>query len=213
MKLYKPSINRTRALLEASYPAVITLIWIWAEPIGHDHYLNNAFLAVNLVILVSVIYIEGLPTPEEAGIGANLDFHFKAIKGILPVIVVGIFIISITGHLTGTSTTKPRLYLALLTYPLWAFLQDAIVFIFVLPRAQVALGKLGYLYTAILFSIVHLPSPLLTTASFILITLLMLYWRWHQSLFSIALAHGILGAISNKTLTISMRIGKAWFAS
>jgi membrane protease YdiL (CAAX protease family) len=96
-------------------------------------------------------------------------------------------------------------------YPLWAFLQDAIVFIFILPRARIAMGSYGDAYTVLLFTIIHLPSPALTIAALVLAVVMLSLWRKYQSLIAIALVHGILGAVANKSLGFSMRIGKAWF--
>jgi membrane protease YdiL (CAAX protease family) len=89
-------------------------------------------------------------------------------------------------------------------------LQDGIVLLFILPRAERALGKnCGAIYACFLFSIIHLPSPIFSISSFILIATLIVVWRKYHSLIAVALIHGILGALANKTLLFSMRIGKA----
>ncbi len=213
MAYCKTSPIRLKALLEATYPFALTLIWVWAEPFGRSHYVSNAFLALNIVLLGAIVKKDGLPTWQEAGVALNKQLHIEAVLSILPITMIGVLVIELLGYLTDSLVLKPGLLMALVIYPLWALLQDAIVFIFVLPRAEIALGRFGSVYTWVLFSVIHLPSFTLTLGSLVLIMVLTRNWRRHNSLIALAVAHGILGAVSNKTLSISMRIGKAWYGT
>jgi hypothetical protein len=212
MDAYESGISKRRAFFEATYPTVAILLWVWFEPVGRSHSVNNLFIAVNVFLLFAIIRSEGLPTAQEAGIDRLWRHHATALIRMLPFVTASLVVVLFLGGVAGVLTLKPHFLLALLSYPIWALLQDAIVFVYVLPRARIVFGKYGFLYVAILFAVTHLPSPVLTIASLILIVALNHYWKKFHSLFAIAIAHGLIGAVCNKTLLVSMRIGAAWFA-
>jgi hypothetical protein len=202
--------NKIRAFIEATYPAFITIWWVWAEPFGRSHYLSNAFIALNILFIAFIVYIEDSLTPGEIKRAMQINAFINSLKYVIPIICLGSILILSIGLIGNALTLKPRLLLSLLSYPIWALLQDGIVLLFILPRAERALGKnCGAIYACFLFSIIHLPSPIFSISSFILIATLIVVWRKYHSLIAVALIHGILGALANKTLLFSMRIGKA----
>lgn len=211
MAAYESFISKLRAFLEATYPTVAILLWVWFEPLGRSHFVNNLFIAVNIFLLFAIIRSEGLPTAQEAGIDRLWRHHATALIRMLPFVTASLLVVLFLGGVAGVLTLKPHFLIALLSYPIWALLQDAIVFVFVLPRARIVFGKYGFPYVAILFAVAHLPSPVLTISSLILIISLHHYWKKFHSLFAIAVAHGLIGSVCNKTLLVSMRIGAAWF--
>ncbi len=213
MHLSKPSISKSRAFVEATYPTLMALLWVWFEPFGRNHYLSNAFIALNMMLLVWVVYVEGAPSIQESGIVLRSALQIQAVKEALLIICLGVIILLTIGFIGNSLVLKPRLLKSILVYPLWAFLQDAVLFLFILPRARIAMGSYGYAYTVFLFTIIHLPSPALTIAAFVLAVVMVSLWRKYHSLIAVALVHGILGAVSNKMLSISMRIGKAWYGT
>ena len=206
----KSNQKKIRAFIEATYPAFITIWWVWTEPFGRNHYLSNAFIALNILCIAFIGYIEGSPTPGEIKRAMQIKALINSLKYVIPIISWGSILILVIGLIGDAITLKPRLLLSLLSYPLWALLQDGIVLLFILPRAEIALGKnYGTIYACFLFSIIHLPSPIFSISSFILIATLIVIWRKYHSLIAVALIHGILGALANKILSFSMRIGKA----
>lgn len=206
----KSKPRKIRAFIEATYPAFITMWWVWVEPFGRNHYLSNAFIALNILCIAFIGYIESSPTPVEIKQAIQIKALVNSLKHVITTICLGSILILAIGLIGNAITLKPRLLLSLLSYPLWALLQDGIVLFFILPRAERALGEnYGTIYTCFLFSIIHLPSPIFSISSFILIATLIVIWKKYRSLIAVALIHGILGALANKTLLFSMRIGKA----
>ena len=213
MHFSKHSVSKLRAFVEATYPAIMAVLWVWFEPFGRNHYLSNAFIALNIMLLIWVVYVEGAPSLQESGIILRPALQIQAVKEALLIACLGVTVLLTIGFISDSIVLKPRLLKSILVYPLWAFLQDAIVFIFILPRARIAMGSYGDAYTVLLFTIIHLPSPALTIAALVLAVVMVSLWRKYHSLIAVALVHGILGAVSNKTLSISMRIGKAWYGT
>ena len=206
----KSNPKKIRAFIEATYPAFITMWWVWVEPFGRNHYLSNAFIALNILFIAFIGYIEGSLTPGKIKRAIQIKALMNSLKYVIAIICLGSILILAIGLIGNAITLKPRLVLSLLSYPLWALLQDGIVLLFILPRAERALGKnYGTIYACFLFSIIHLPSLLFSISSFILIATLIIIWKKYHSLIAVALIHGILGALANKTLSFSMRIGKA----
>lgn len=213
MNYSKNSVSKSRAFIEATYPALMVILWVWFEPFGRNHYISNAFIALNIVILLGIVYVEGAPSLKESGIILRPELQIQAIKEALVIVCCGVAILLGIGFISDSIVWKPGLLKSIFVYPLWALMQDAVVLVFILPRARITFGSYGEAYTALLFTIIHLPSPALTIAAFVLAAVMIAFWKKYQSLIAIAFVHGILGAVANKTLDFSMRIGKAWFGS
>jgi hypothetical protein len=62
MHFSKQSVSKFRAFVEATYPALMAVLWVWFEPFGRNHYLSNAFIALNIMLLIWVVYVEGAPS-------------------------------------------------------------------------------------------------------------------------------------------------------
>jgi membrane protease YdiL (CAAX protease family) len=65
--------------------------------------------------------------------------------------------------------------------------------------------------TAVLFGLAHAPNPLLMLGGAGIVFFYSLVWRKAPSLPAIAVSHGWIGAIADKALHVSMRVGAHYF--
>lgn len=163
------------------------------------------------VILLIVMWREGFPTAYDAGIarhGRHTRATLRSVTSVLPLIIILIAWAWFSGRLYANMA----IFRALTCYPIGALIQEAAVVVYLLLRAEEAWGRQGgLLATAALFGAVYLPTPLLTAGSILLVIILAYSWRRERSLIALAVAHGLVGAICNKTVHVSMRIGASWF--
>jgi membrane protease YdiL (CAAX protease family) len=113
-----------------------------------------------------------------------------------------------------TGTHKPLWHAAL--YAIWAFVQEFLALSFIYMRFEAALGSWRSLFwTALLFSLAHIPSPILMGATFLLGLAFTALFRRYRSIYPLGLAHALLGltlAISTPPgITHNMRVGIAWW--
>lgn len=97
-------------------------------------------------------------------------------------------------------------------YCIWAMLQEFMLQSFFYVRLEITLGRrLGLLGTAALFSLAHLPSPVLSVASFIGALLFCELFRRYRNIYPLGVIHGALGLAIAASLPDSllhhMRVG------
>ena len=206
--------QQRRAAFGIFVPMAAFIIWKWLEPFGHSRRLDVLFGVVLGVLMLKIVWQDGLPTLQQAGLKAPCKHHalaaLRSVGTVLPLVAVVVVWAWITGRLYGSLS----LFRALVFYPFGALVQEGIVFMYLLPRAKILWGERGGLIaTALLFGMLHLPNPLLTTGSLVLVLILAQSWQRDRSLIALALAHGILGAVCDKAVHVSMRIGISWFRS
>jgi membrane protease YdiL (CAAX protease family) len=193
-------------------PIAAFIIWKWLEPLGHSRRLDVLFGVVLGGVMLKIVWQDGLPTLQQAGLTPPFKRHAVAalhsVAAVLPLVAAVIAWAWLTDRLYGSLA----LLRALAFYPFGALVQEGIVFIYLLPRAEILWGPRGGLFaTALLFGMLHLPNPLLTIGSLIMVLILARSWQRDRSLIALALAHGILGAVCDKAVHVSMRIGVSWF--
>ncbi|MDR3580679.1 MAG: CPBP family intramembrane metalloprotease [Oryzomonas sp.] len=205
------TIKRWRHALEALLPVAAIAAWTWLEPFGHSRILDKVFAVFLGIILLFVMWRDGFPTACEAGI-ARHGQHMKAIaRSVLSVLPL-IIILIVWAWLDKRLYVNIAILRALVCYPIGALVQEAAVFVYLLPRLEQAWGRQwGLCMTAILFGALHLPNPLLTVGSILLVFILSWSWRRERSLVALAVAHGLVGAVCNKAVHVSMRVGARWF--
>jgi membrane protease YdiL (CAAX protease family) len=97
-------------------------------------------------------------------------------------------------------------------YAIWAMLQQFILQSFFYVRMESVLGgKRAVLGTALLFASAHLPSPILTVATFVSALFFCEMFRRHRSVYPLGIVHAALGlamalSVSNHLLH-HMRVG------
>jgi len=118
---------------------------------------------------------------------------------LLPIVIVVMLLFLGFGYYFQTSVLDGSIVLILLLYPIWGVLQQFLVLgIFARNLADGWRGKLPTLLviglTALLFSIIHYPSPVLIGATFFLaIVYVTLYLRGHN-IIVLGIYHGWLAA-------------------
>jgi membrane protease YdiL (CAAX protease family) len=204
-------LPRWRAAAEVILPVVAISAWTWIEPMGHSHRLDVLFGIFLGVIIITIAWREGLPSAQEAGLSPHTPHARAIVRSLLAVLPLLVAVVA-WAWATGRLYADAALLRALIFYPFGAFVQEAVVFVFVLPRAEAAWGqRTGLAATALLFGALHLPNPLLSPGSVLLVLALSWGWRRERSLIALALAHGLLGAVCDKAIHVSMRIGISWF--
>ena len=203
--------GRARSALEVLAPALAISAWVWLEPWGRPRGSDALFGAIIAALVLLVAWNDGLPSAAEAGLDPR-GHHGRATALALAATLPLLALVVAWGGITGRLYVDPALPRALALYPLGALAQEAAIFVFVLPRAEAVLGPgPGVLATALLFAAVHLPNPLLTAGSALLVLALAWVWRRERSLVALAVAHGLLGAVTDKAIHVSMRIGASYF--
>lgn len=155
-------------------------------------------------------------TADQLGLGRrgfreSAWIAFAALSVALTMILAG----WLMGSLHLLAGTLPQLTHAL-AYTVWAFQQEFILQCFLFLSLAPALGtRRAILVAALLFSLAHLPNPILVAATFLSGLALTAGFARYRNLYVIALAHAILGlavAVSIPAdLHRNMRVGLGYF--
>lgn len=204
-------LGRGRAALEALVPLAAVSAWVWLEPWGRPPGGDLAFGVALGLLLLLLVSAEDFPSAETAGLGRGA-FTLRPF-GLSFAVVLPLGAAALAwGGATGRLYASPALARALLLYPFGALVQEAAVFVFALPRLEIAVGRRASAFAAaLLFGAVHLPNPLLTVGGGLMVLAFSRVWRRQRSLPALALAHGVLGAVCDKAIHVSMRIGASYF--
>jgi membrane protease YdiL (CAAX protease family) len=112
---------------------------------------------------------------------------------------------------------QPFVWRAIWQYSIWAQVQEFILLSFVFVRLESLLGgRRAVITTAILFSLAHIPSPVLTIGTFVGGLLFCEMFRRFRSVLPIGIVHALLGltiAVSfSSGILHHMRVGIGYFA-
>jgi membrane protease YdiL (CAAX protease family) len=221
------------ALKSKPFPAELTAwrrFFIWAQivivfvllefalwaPTTHMRNRWAAIAATTLIVLVAAdVLIDpsprssfarlGLGFPKASGAGAVLALGFAALLLIMiPVRWMG-------GQIPANPAWFPNLP-SVFGYTLWALMQEFILQSFFFNRFEELYGSSPAVWIAsTLFAAVHLPSPVLTTATLIGALFFCEMFRRYRSLYPIALVHATLGVaiglVVPDSLLHHMRVG------
>ncbi len=151
-------------------------------------------------------------------IGFRLDNFVAATRLLLlPTVLTGALMLLFVWLLRGPEFRLAPFRLRLLTFPLWALFQQYALQGFINRRAQLALGRglKSILAVSLVFSLVHLPNPLLAGLTLIGGMLWSAVYQRTPNLFALALSHATLSlllALSLPTnLLYNLRVGLKYF--
>lgn len=199
--------TKRRALLELAlgYGLILLVLWTprpWQRPL----YILAA------VVIAAILYF-GFTSTQSMGLRTA---NFLRSLWIVPVaLLISGVSIALAIHL---QTLHPihgpvGFFKRYCGYALWSFVQQLLLQDFFLRRLRLLIPSAGLatFATAAIFSIAHLPSPVLTIVTFIMgLAACHLFLRYHN-LWPLAMAHAILGITIAITLPNSiirnMRVG------
>src|SRR5262249_53023662 len=137
---------------------VVTIEWL--VPFARDPRLAYQGLAFLILILLFVCQVRDGFNLRDVGLRA--DNFGRVLSRILLPCVVFIVAVILIGWNLGSLRFGQKFYSMWLSVPMWALLQQYMLLAFAMPRLKkIVRGRNYVLATAALFSIFHLPNPVL----------------------------------------------------
>ena len=192
------------SLFEVGIVFGLILIAVWT-PQGH----LNAIVCWLAALLTFAFSLRGPYSPREAGLT-------QPSSGALSIIGIGMLLVALIttlGYLCRSLGPPQALPLERAwQYVFWALLQQFIVQSFIFVRLEAVFGsQRAILLAATLFTVAHIPSPVLTIFSFLGAIFFCLMFRRFRNLYPLGLVHAALGLTIAATLPDSlmhhMRVG------
>ena len=151
------------------------------------------------VVAVLLFVLVDRPSVRRMGLGLPTTFGATLVLAVsFSTAIFLIFMVHWAGGEIPANPTWPNLHLAS-AYFLWALLQEFILQSFFFTRCEELFGASRAVWVAAtLFAVAHVPSPLLTTFTFIGALFFCSMFQRYRSIYPIAIVHGLLG------LTIAM---------
>jgi membrane protease YdiL (CAAX protease family) len=223
------------AVESTTYPAVATafrryFVWaqivvvflllelaIWASTVEiRNRWAAISGIAILILVLTDLLtdwsrslrpsfYRLGLGLPKVADAGVVLGIGFATLLFMM------IFVRFLGGQIPANPTLFPNLQSAW-GYVIWALIQEFILQSFFFNRFEELYGSAPAVWiAATLFAAVHLPNPILTTATLIGALFFCGAFRRYRSLYPLAIVHAMLGLTIALTVPDSllhhMRVG------
>jgi membrane protease YdiL (CAAX protease family) len=202
-----PTLTKRRALLELALGYTLILLVIWTpRPWQRPLYILAA------VVIAAILWI-GFTTAQSMGLRtANFlrSLWIVAVALVISAISIALAIHFQTLHRVHGPVAFFKRYWG---YALWSFVQQLLLQDFFFRRLRLLLPSAGLaaFTAAAIFSIAHLPSPVLTTVTFIMGLAACLLFLRYRNLYPLAIAHAILGITLAITLPNAilhnMRVG------
>jgi len=177
--------------------------WFLAIPIG---------FALALMLFSHRIHAESL-----RDIGFRIDNFGGAVKLLIVPTLIAVIVIIVVGRLSSNEPVASPLRARLLLAPLWGLFQQYALQGFINRRLQLALGS-GWkssLITGVLFSLIHLPNPLLALLTLIGGIVWAAVYQRQPNLFALALSHFVCAVTVALFVPLSLisglRVGFKYF--
>lgn len=154
-------------------------------------------------------------TPRE--IGFRTDNFLASCRLLLLPTVAAVLVIVATGWFMSHAIFAGHFRARYISLPLWALFQQYALNGFINRRAQLALGKgpKSIALVAVIFALLHLPNPLLTTLTFIGGLMWAAVYQRRPNLFALALSHTVVSMTLARTISPnllnSLRVGFKYF--
>jgi len=176
------------------------------------------FLAIPIALaLALMLYSHRLHDESFVELGFRLDNIVPAIKALIIPTVIAIVLIVIAGKLTSAGPIASPLRARFLLVPVWGLFQQYALQGFINRRAQLGLGRgwKSVLLTGVLFSVIHMPNPLLALLTLIGGIVWAAVYQKHPNLFALALSHFVTALTVTLFLPLNLisglRVGFKYF--
>jgi len=181
---------RARDLFEAilGYGLILSVIWT-TNPLQRVLY----WIALATILLITLLSREGLKTLGLGTRGLVTSLWIVGLALVLAALAVGLaFRLHTLHRLFGQ---RPPLIAHVSGYLIWALMQQFLINCYFLARFLRLTSRRwqGIALTALLFSLAHIPNPLLTLLTFVWGVISCLLFLRYRNLYTLGVAHGILG--------------------
>jgi len=201
---------------EAVFPVAAVQSYMWSVSHDRPRWLDLLVGVAILALTIAYTLRRRMVGWRTFGL-AHLGDHRRAAGPVAVFTVAAVGALLLSGVLTagrpgGGLRYEWDVVRALAAYPLWGLVQQGILFGVIYPRLQLLAGpRLAALFTAGLFAVAHLPNPLLVAGGFVMVLFYAWVWQRSPSLPAIGISHGLIGAVCDKALHVSMRVGAHYF--
>lgn len=182
-------VSRRRELTElfVGYGLILVVVWTPRPAQNVLYWITVAW------IVVTAVLARNRSRPLGLGLG-GLRNSLWIIPAAVALFFIGMWIAGSVGSLHRLYGPLP-LATHVLTYGIWALVQQFILQVYVLLRL-LRLGvnrRRAIGLAALMFAVAHIPNPVLTPAVIVWGTISCWLYLRYRNLYSIALAHGMLG--------------------
>lgn len=181
--------SKRRDLFELAFACglILLIIWTprpWQEPLW--------LVAIGFIAAVTCLSFEGL---EAMGLRIENLSRSLWIVGVAVALAAGAVFVSGTLHALRLPGGPSQFFENYGVYTVWAFVQQFLLQTIFLSRLLrlVPNTKLAAFLAALIFALAHLPNPILTPVTLVLGLASCLAFLHYRNLYSLALAHAILG--------------------
>ncbi|HUN89616.1 MAG TPA: CPBP family intramembrane glutamic endopeptidase [Terriglobales bacterium] len=178
---------------------------LWSHPrLIRDRWAIAAAAAILLFISLDVLLIDQ-PLADRLGLALPTTFGAAVVLAVtLAVAFVLVFAVRWAGGDVPANGIWPSVSQSW-AYLVWALMQEFILQSFFYTRCEDLFGgDVAVWVAATLFAVAHLPSPLLTTFTFVAALFFCSVFRRYRSVYPIALMHGLLGLTVAMTMPDSL---------
>lgn len=214
--------SRLLLAIEAVLPIAAAQAYIWNVSHARPRWLDVLFGLVLTTAIIALALRRAARVPPSAPDHVPLDRHTFGLtswsdqkRSAIPLLVftvLAVVALLLWGWRTNRLRRNTDIFQALLAYPVWGLLQQAVMFGFIYPRVRLLIGaRAASFATALLFAAAHCPNPLLMAGGAVMVLVFGFVWERAPALLLLALSHGIVGAVCDKALHVSMRVGFHYF--
>jgi len=183
-----------RPFIELTILVVLIEVIMWIVPLLPYSRAFYAATALIIVALLGYCYIrDGVGARE---LGLRFDNLLRVLKDLLIPLAIFVLVVLVVGFEFGAPRFGKKFWSMLLFVPAWALLQQYMLLAFVGRRLRMIFGNglPGIVATSALFSLLHLPNPVLMVACAAGGYLWAREYQREPNLFSSALTHAVASA-------------------